>query len=209
MDCSTPGFSVHYHLPELAQIHVHRVSDAIQPSHPLSSPSLPVIVSIVTPCICHEVMVETLSAWLLTPHHGWPRFQLCFRCLGNWLPFHCWLLAHWSCPWFGDFHPPSLPPPNTQNQAGWTVPLAPPVYLTTCFCPSSQGIICEVFFLFSIPVSQRSGFFLCVMIGYPNSVLFFSLDRSALHLIDTSWNFRCFSASFPVLESLVSVFTFP
>ena len=38
MDCSTPGFPVHHQLPELAQTHVHRVSDAIQPSHPLSSP---------------------------------------------------------------------------------------------------------------------------------------------------------------------------
>ena len=38
MDCSTPGFPVLHHLPELAQTHVHRVSDAIQPSHPLSSP---------------------------------------------------------------------------------------------------------------------------------------------------------------------------
>ena len=41
MDCSTPGFPVHYQLPELAQTHVHWVSDAIQPSHPLSSPSPP------------------------------------------------------------------------------------------------------------------------------------------------------------------------
>ena len=39
MDCSTPGFPVLYHLPELVQTHVHCVSDAIQPSHPLSSPS--------------------------------------------------------------------------------------------------------------------------------------------------------------------------
>ena len=39
MDYSTAGFPVHHHLPELAQIHVHQVSDAIQPSHPLSSPS--------------------------------------------------------------------------------------------------------------------------------------------------------------------------
>ena len=39
MDCSTPGFPVHHQLPELAQTHVHRVGDAIQPSHPLSSPS--------------------------------------------------------------------------------------------------------------------------------------------------------------------------
>ena len=41
MDCSTPGFPVHHQLPELAQTHVHWVSDAIQPYHPLSSPSLP------------------------------------------------------------------------------------------------------------------------------------------------------------------------
>ena len=35
MDCSTPGFPVHHQLPELAQTHVHWVSDVIQPSHPL------------------------------------------------------------------------------------------------------------------------------------------------------------------------------
>ena len=38
-DCSVPGFPVLHHLLELAQIHVHSVRDAIQPSHPLSSPS--------------------------------------------------------------------------------------------------------------------------------------------------------------------------
>ena len=41
MDCSTPGLPVHHQLPELAQTHVHWVGDAIQPSHPLLSPSLP------------------------------------------------------------------------------------------------------------------------------------------------------------------------
>ena len=41
MDCSTPGLPVHHQLPERAQTHVHRVADAIQPSHPLSSPSPP------------------------------------------------------------------------------------------------------------------------------------------------------------------------
>ena len=41
MDCSTPGFPVHHQLLEHAQTHVHRVGDAIQPSHPLSSPSPP------------------------------------------------------------------------------------------------------------------------------------------------------------------------
>ena len=41
MDCSTPGLPVHHQLPESTQTHVHCVGDAIQPSHPLSSPSLP------------------------------------------------------------------------------------------------------------------------------------------------------------------------
>ena len=39
MVCSTPGLPVLHHLPEFAQTHVHSVSDAIQPSHPLLSPS--------------------------------------------------------------------------------------------------------------------------------------------------------------------------
>ena len=43
MDCSTPGFPVHHQLPELAHIHVHRVGEAIQPSHPLSSASPPAL----------------------------------------------------------------------------------------------------------------------------------------------------------------------
>ena len=41
MNCSTPGLPVHHQLPEFTQTHVHRVSDPIQPSHPLSSPSPP------------------------------------------------------------------------------------------------------------------------------------------------------------------------
>ena len=41
MDCSTPGFPVHHHIPEFSQIHVNWVSDAIQLSHPLSSPCPP------------------------------------------------------------------------------------------------------------------------------------------------------------------------
>ena len=41
MNRSTPGVPVHHQLPEFTQIHVHRVTDAIQPSHPLSSPSSP------------------------------------------------------------------------------------------------------------------------------------------------------------------------
>ena len=41
VNCSTPGLPVHHQLPEFTQTHVHRVSDAIQPSHPLSLPSPP------------------------------------------------------------------------------------------------------------------------------------------------------------------------
>ena len=41
--CSTPGLPVHYQLPEFTQIHVHWVGNAIQPSHPLSSPSPPAL----------------------------------------------------------------------------------------------------------------------------------------------------------------------
>ena len=43
IDCSTLGLPVHHQLPEFTQTHVHWVGDAIQPSHPLSSPSSPVV----------------------------------------------------------------------------------------------------------------------------------------------------------------------
>ena len=41
MNCSTPGLPVHHQLPEFTQTHIHRFGDAIQPSHPPSSPSPP------------------------------------------------------------------------------------------------------------------------------------------------------------------------
>ena len=43
INCSTPGLPVHHQLQEFTETHVHRVSDAIQPSHPLSSPSPPAL----------------------------------------------------------------------------------------------------------------------------------------------------------------------
>ena len=43
MNRNTPGLPVHHKLPEFTQTHVHRVSDAIQPSHPLASPSPPAL----------------------------------------------------------------------------------------------------------------------------------------------------------------------
>ena len=60
MDCSTPGFPVYHQLPELAQTHVHRVSDAIQPSHPLPSPSPPAF---------NPSQHRGLFQWVSSSHH--------------------------------------------------------------------------------------------------------------------------------------------
>ena len=65
MDCSTPSFPVHHQLPELAQTHVHQVGDAIQPSHPLLSPSPP--------------------AFNLSQHQGFSNeLVFCIRCPKYW-----------------------------------------------------------------------------------------------------------------------------
>ena len=59
MNRSTSGLPVHHHLPEFTQTHVHRVSDAIQPSHPLSSPSPPAP----NPSASESFPVSQLFAW--------------------------------------------------------------------------------------------------------------------------------------------------
>ena len=64
MDCSTLGFPVYYQLPDLTQTHVHRVSNAIQPSHPLSSPSPP-------PSIFPSIRVFSNESVLLI---RWPKY---------------------------------------------------------------------------------------------------------------------------------------
>ena len=63
VNCSTPGLPVHHQLPEFTQTHVHRVSDAIQPSHPLSSPSPP-------PSIPPSIRVFSNESTLCT---RWPK----------------------------------------------------------------------------------------------------------------------------------------
>ena len=60
MDCSTPGFPVCHQLPESTQTHVHQVSDAIQPSYPLSSPSPPAL------NLCQH---QDLFQWVSSLHH--------------------------------------------------------------------------------------------------------------------------------------------
>ena len=64
MDCSMPGLPVHHQLPEFAQIHVHRVGDAIKPSHPLSSPCL-------LPPIPPSIRVFSNESTL---HMRWPKY---------------------------------------------------------------------------------------------------------------------------------------
>ena len=64
-DCSTQGSPVFYHLPELAQTHVHWVSDAIQPSHPLLSPSPPAF---------NLSQHQGLFQWVGSFHQYWPKY---------------------------------------------------------------------------------------------------------------------------------------
>ena len=64
MNCSTPGLPVHHQLPESTQTHVHWVHDAIQPSHPLSSPSPPAF-------NLSSIRVFSNESVL---HIGWPKY---------------------------------------------------------------------------------------------------------------------------------------
>ena len=74
MDCSMPGLPVHHQLPELAQTHVHRVSDAIQPSHPLSS-------LLLLPSIFPSIRVFSNESGLRI---RWPKY-----CPTLWNPIDC------------------------------------------------------------------------------------------------------------------------
>ena len=64
MDCSMPAFPVHHQLPKPTQTHVHRVNDAIQPSHSLSSPFPPAF---------NLSQHQSLSQWSVLPIR-WPKF---------------------------------------------------------------------------------------------------------------------------------------
>ena len=64
MNCSTPGLPVHHQLPEFTQTHVHRVDDAIQPSHPLSPHFL-------LPSVFPSIRVFSSE---LALHIRWPKY---------------------------------------------------------------------------------------------------------------------------------------
>ena len=79
LDCSTPGFPVHQQLLEFNQTHVHWVSGAIQPSHPLSSPSPPAL---------NLPQQQGLFQWVSSSNQ-WPKYwsfsfsiSLCSECSG-------------------------------------------------------------------------------------------------------------------------------
>ena len=78
MNCSSPGFPVHYQLPELTQTHIHRVNDAIQPSHPLVVPfsfhlqSFPALGSFpMSQFFRHSSRVEAKNPALLSNRDGY------------------------------------------------------------------------------------------------------------------------------------------
>ena len=79
MDCRKPGFPILHHLPELAQTHVHRVSDALQPSHSLSSPSPPVFNLTSIRVFSNEVFSLHQAAKVLEFQLQYQSFQWIFR----------------------------------------------------------------------------------------------------------------------------------
>ena len=81
MNRSTPGLPVHHHLPELTQTHVHWVSDAIQPSHPLSSPS---------PLAPNSSQHQSLFQWVNSSHEVLKIIQIGFKKKGT--DVHLWLI---------------------------------------------------------------------------------------------------------------------
>ena len=76
MDCRTPGFSVHHQLLEFTQTYVHHVSDAIQPSHPLSSPSPDFNLS----------QHQGLFKWVISSHQVVQVLELQLRQSFQWTP---------------------------------------------------------------------------------------------------------------------------
>ena len=108
MDRSTPGFPVHHQLPELAQTHVHPVSDAIQLSHPLSSPSPPAF---------NLFQHQGLFQWVSSSHQVAKVFGVFKNYLkksswgnslaGQWLELHTHHRGHGFDPWLGEKDPTS------------------------------------------------------------------------------------------------------
>ena len=87
MNRSTPGLPAHHQLPEFTQTHVHRVSDAIQPSHPLSSPS---------PTVLNPSQHQSLFQWVNSSHEVAKVLE--FQLLASFLPKNTqgWSPSEWT-----------------------------------------------------------------------------------------------------------------
>ena len=86
MNHSTPGLPVHHQLPEFTQTHVHWLSDAIQPSHPLSSPSPPAY---------NPSQHQSLFQWVNSSHEVAKVLE--FSALASFLPkFQGWSPSEWT-----------------------------------------------------------------------------------------------------------------
>ena len=79
MNCSTPGLPIHHQLPQITHTHVHQVCDAIQPSHPLSSPS---------PLAFNLSQHQGLNCYLLTKVHHLSSMFLRPSSFSNWSLHH-------------------------------------------------------------------------------------------------------------------------
>ena len=86
MDCSMPGFLVHHQLPGLTQTHVYRVSDAIQPSYPLSSPLL-------LHSIFSSIRVFSNESVL---HIRWPKYWSFIFSISPSNEYQDWFLLWWT-----------------------------------------------------------------------------------------------------------------
>ena len=98
MNCSTPGLPVHHQLPEFTQTQVHRVGDALQVSHPLSSPSPPA-----PNPLQHQGLFQWVNRWswrdpsLQVLRSIWsPRVCVCV-CVWKYHSFLCIFTGGWLC----------------------------------------------------------------------------------------------------------------
>ena len=90
---STPGLPVHHQLPEFTQTHVRRVSDAIQPSHPLSSPSPPAP---------NPSPHQSLFQWVNSPHEV-KVIKPKSYCLDNWRCMCGYIIFFFLLCYYGTF----------------------------------------------------------------------------------------------------------
>ena len=76
MDCSAPGLPVLYHLPKFAQVYIHCISDAIQPSHPLTPSSLSDTLNLWHPLLYLPSIFPSIRDFSneLTAHSRWPKY---------------------------------------------------------------------------------------------------------------------------------------